>query len=103
MYTKGEWFLNCQGQIRSKELSKKGYQDYICQMPFSNNRECDEMPEAEANAQLISASPDLLEACKMLMKQIYFAEYDNSYQCDKNIDIALNVCKRAIKKAEEKL
>ena len=65
--TPGPWHLNSNGGIQNKPLHDKFYSDYICQMPFATNQEMKEIPEAEANAKLIVAAPELLEICKKVL------------------------------------
>ena len=78
MHTKEPWIICKNGNIVSKELKDKGFADYICQMPFSSEREMEQMPEAKANAILISVAPSLLKVCDELLFVIN-KDKDNSY------------------------
>ena len=55
--------------------------------------------EAEANANLIAATPDLLEACKLALSMVQEAETEKGYA--NSYEVALAGClKSAIAKAE---
>jgi len=60
MYTKGEWYAH-DGQIYPIETGKT-----LALIPYFD----EENKEQKANAQLISASPDLLEACKVAYRAL---------------------------------
>ena len=51
-------------------------------------------PNAEANARLIAAAPDLLEACKMII------EFSNDNDIHRFLEIAIPKIEQAIAKAE---
>ena len=84
-YTQGEWKV-------VRKINVKSTDGYICScaavrngMNISNEKEMN-----EANAKLISAAPDLLEALKELLNMVY---------SDQNIENALLKSKIAIDKA----
>ena len=69
-YTKGSWFLEkSDWTIRSKVWGESDMMgDYkgviIADLSVGHGGRDHAFPEAEANARLIAAAPDLLEACK---------------------------------------
>ncbi len=87
-YTKGKWYIALNGKILIK--TEQGFTE-ICQMPFGSAREADEMPEAQANAYLIAATPDMYEALKQIAS------------CKSNVpgDV-IDIAQKALAKAEGK-
>lgn len=78
---KTEWVVSLDGKIRTRQAIDEDLSDYICQMPFSTAREADQMPEADRNARLISAAPEILAALLQAKDRIlelhgkYYREY----------------------------
>jgi hypothetical protein len=65
--TEGKWMATEDGRIVSEKLRRKGYSDWICQMPYGSASEAKQMPEAAANAKIIAAAPELLEALECMI------------------------------------
>jgi hypothetical protein len=57
-HTPGPWRLCFDGQIDGNNGIK------VCSLPWDSYRDMNQNPEDAANALLIAAAPDLLEACK---------------------------------------
>ena len=90
MYTKGEW----KSEKEEQHISIMGEHGYV--VATINEVE----GQQHANAQLISASPDLLFACKRLLA---YVEELVGYQEGHEIGTSIRrICKKAIAKAEGK-
>tara|TARA_S200002703_G_scaffold123010_1_gene108940 strand:+ start:24 stop:323 length:300 start_codon:yes stop_codon:yes gene_type:complete len=92
-HTQGPWKVSNRFDIY--EIGKYGFSGTYIGTTCGNA----ELPESikqidEANAKLIAAAPDLLEACKL-----FVMAWEKSLQLEKT-DIALSAAKYAIKKAE---
>lgn len=89
--TKGEWEVYDNGNF--PEIKLKGqYVGQICMMPYSNaefEKAVNSKEENEANAKLIAAAPELLQAC---------IDVCNINNIDKLLE-AKKECKKAIQKA----
>jgi hypothetical protein len=87
-FTKGEWkTINWNGTLNSTVMTSNE-SDIICETYYNKDSHID-VDEAEANAKLIAAAPDLLNAA-ILMKE-------NGFQTPSNKDFDKLV--KAIKKA----
>lgn len=62
-HTKGKWILKPDNSI----MSSKNRSAVICQIGSADNNDI----EKEANAKLIAAAPELLEALQLLLKASY--------------------------------
>ena len=93
-HTKGPWIICYDGNIDSKSGRS------ICAMGFSTYKEYNDQPEMKANARLIAAAPELLEACKEQMRVI--ETMGNKTGCWPINDDNLQMAKAAIAKAEGK-
>lgn len=69
MYTKGEWMAD-NGDSEYWGVFTDIDDDGICYMCEPNGKLLRTFDEAEANAHLISAAPDLYEACKLALNFI---------------------------------
>ena len=89
-YTKGEWEVSSNG--KDFDICQENAGDMIADL-----KDCD---NAQANAQLISASPDLLEACKDIITAWNTPTYgDDEAKLDILFD-KINRIEQAIQKAE---
>ena len=97
-HTKGEWVIDKDNTMVA--ILKDGVYKYIadCNPHHFSNSELDD-EECEANAKLITASPDLLEACKDMLDTL---EEQLTYDAKENEDIIMAIDKvtNAINKAE---
>ena len=84
-HTKGEWFVAIDNNVYSQHGDAR---IAIVEADFNISEQ-----EAEANARLIAAAPDLFEACEMLIRAIHgdFTTYKSA---------AYEAGKLAIKKAK---
>ncbi len=90
-YTPGPWMIDrFKGQPPYLVANKT---EVVCLL---GNHERMENDKREANARLIAASPDLLKACKALLKSI-----DCAWQ--HSLGISCRAARAAIAKAEEEL
>jgi hypothetical protein len=104
MKTSGPWkinedrFLTCTEDKFFKNVY--GSNGYACGRAYGETRE-----ECEANARLIAAAPELLEACKHLNTVCFdFAESKSNNKTEFDTDVmiyAIEVMRAAITKAEE--
>ena len=85
--TKGEWKINKSNEISIIDNSGDYFNELICQ---TNGKSGD---ERKANAKLIAAAPDLLEACNELIELLSFHGYNNATE--------IYNAKEAIKKVTE--
>lgn len=102
-YTKGEWEVRILNQpvivaVRDEPLD-------IAKIEFVNNN-----AESLANARLIAAAPELLEACKLATKQDHHPNCKTvcwksatKDRCDigTNCDCFVGVCRKVIAEAEK--
>ena len=58
---------------------------------------------ADANANLIAAAPDLLDALKLALVNLECGAFNTSGKAQKNYSNAANIARQAIKKAEGEL
>lgn len=96
MHTKGEWTI---------EKTVGGYEriqshgDIIC---WTANQQYPPVKEHEANARLISAAPDLLEACKSIELLLPAIDLNNNtFACIKLVKDLASKVSQAIAKATE--
>lgn len=105
MFTQGEWMVNGYGGDMQPLVMTKDRNTYIAIVCAGGNDEPN-LEEAEANAQLIAAAPDLLAACKEAMKFIEVARQFFPKSIKNNHKFMLeNICATlgtAIHKAEIK-
>lgn len=95
-YTPGPWVLTESGRIRQQAIIGK-WDDDICQMPFSSTKEAEEMgPQQLANAHLIAAAPELVEAAKEAL--MILSEIQCDLQDDKGEATCIELLETAIKK-----
>ena len=91
MYTKGEWTIeHTMNGFRIQQFDK-----IIC-WEYQSGYHCLPIKESEANAHLISASPDLLEACEMALKLLE----DNQDETQWYLKGHYNKLQQAISKAK---
>lgn len=77
-HTPGPWILDTNGKIIAQADAGK-WADYICQMPFDSLKEAEELGSRQiANACLIAAAPDLLEASDRMSAAIFDMLEDES-------------------------
>jgi len=94
-HTPGPWRIDNHAQILGKSdfVGESVLGRVYCGDIFPN----DELPECTANAKLISAAPELLEACKMAFDNMRNGESKTRYR----LITCLNALDEAIKKATE--
>ena len=99
MFTKGKWIITRASD--SGHYAVQGeYDQFICEL--------DPLPEDFANACLIAAAPELLEACKKFIEVAKWAREQGSKgnsKCYQYVieDLSFNSCiTKAIAKAENK-
>jgi len=92
-HTAGPWVVTDNGQIKAEAIVRMGFSDYVCRMPYASKAEAAEMPRSVNDARLISAAPELLEACIKAEKALA--------SLLKN-DTAIDMLRAAIAKAEGK-
>ena len=108
--TKGKWFPNVISTITigvnaEIERNKVGvYSQNVCEfiLPDTDSEYETQREEIEANAQLISAAPELLEALQKslpLMEELRDEMENSGDGVDKDIERAIKVSKQAINKA----
>ena len=105
MYTKGKWGLSVNGLNISSHLdntyiplAKMQYEDW---MEFDKNYPMD-LETAKANACLIAAAPDLLEACEDMKACIRMTLSDAAFGSKEKRLYYLNKIHAAITKAKNK-
>ncbi len=64
-HTPGPWVVTDYGEIKNAEKLDRG--DYVCRLPFQSEFERQEMPEASANARILSAAIDMYEALQRIV------------------------------------
>ena len=95
-FTKGEWFAKREGQSTVYIECRIGggwLQEVAACGPTANGSE-----EQEANAKLIAAAPDLLEALQDLKREIILSDVDMDY-IDSHFKPWLDKARAAIAKA----
>lgn len=98
-HTQGQWAST---HDASKERGVRTFSGFICFLPKpthyhgQDERYDNEIKEYEANAKLIAASPDLLEALQMMIKEFsIISDARNEYEQE----IAVSKAEKAIEKA----
>ena len=96
-FTKGEWFANREGQSTVYVECRIGggwLQEVAACGPTANGSE-----EQEANAKLIAAAPDLLEALQKIQFRLEcFIEDDRDMRVA-SLEVVKSICDKAITKA----
>lgn len=115
-HTPGPWKFNGRsknGNHFNVVGTKLGYKFKICRCPFVGDEYPADMRETEANAKLISAAPELLDALKMLLSNDHICLEDLVYNIRESEGKgwdgpsviewgkAVHLAKAAIKKATE--
>ena len=90
-HTKGVWFVNRDNESAPHTVVFSSKDDLSIAEALGNSNE-----EAEANAKLIAAAPDLLKACNAVMSCGYGCAPSVGY-----MDKLIKKCELAIKKATE--
>lgn len=77
-HTKGEWKVKNLFQLGVKDVNKKGIYEDNNQIAVVNYSTHFNKEEAQANAKLIAAAPDLLEACEIALEVLEKIGYSTS-------------------------
>lgn len=100
-FTKGGWEIRQSnesiGEFREILIFKK---DSFIQIARIDNISMDTDEEFEANAQLISATPDLYEACKKIQEAFLEQVFVNGEDDDMKVSIIESDLRKALAKAE---
>ena len=94
-YTPGPWFIEVEREaIRGTYAVSDDFGTLIAHVETWDESDKEVQEQAQANADLVTAAPDLLEACKLAHEIAFFNQHVSGM-------IALaEICRKAIAKAE---
>lgn len=103
-HTKGPWKIGAPIWMESEETKNRvitAAEYPICYFHYPFN-ERDEQDEIAANARLIAAAPEMLEACKSVIQLLHDINLDGGLDKNKDFMKSYNALSAAITKAEGK-